>query len=294
MAISTINGVTAGNIAILNGLSYSLVSTYNGIVSSSAAPPTPSSASFVTSSLLAYWDPNDSGSRAVYPFSTAFSCSLNLAPNYTSSVFNTNGSGSFLLVNGAYFRDFTSGSVSLTTYYFDGVNDYAALRPIGNPAWAGDPNVVTNLKTFSIEMWLRSSGSWINGGNFYSAAGNSGNRTRANDTAGVIWYYAPNVNSGVTGGTLATNVWNHFVVTMADLNATNDRMKGYVNGVEVFSDTTGNYNPNYNFSEWLVATFFGGSEFQRMYTGEIRRYQKELTLAEVQQNYSSSKARYGR
>lgn len=293
MSISSINGVPAANISTLNGISYSLVSTFNGVVSSSAAPPAPASASFVTSSLLAYWDPNDSGSRAVYPFDSAYSCSLNLAPNYTSSVFNTNGSGSFLL-GGAIFTNFTSGSVNLTTYYFDGVNDAAYLRPIANPAWTGDPNVVTNLKTFSIEMWLRSSGSWVTAGNFYSAAGNSGNRTRANDAAGVVWYYAPNVNSGVTGGTLATNVWNHFVVTMADLNVTNDRMKGYINGVEVFSDTTGNYNPNYNFSEWIVGSFFGASEFQRMYVGEIRRYQKELTGAEVLTNFSSSAARYGR
>lgn len=293
MSIATINGVTAGNIATLNGISYSLVSTFNGVVSSSAAPPPTPTGSFVTSSLLAYWDPNDSGSRAVYPFDAAYSCSLNLAPNYTSSVFNTNGSGSFLL-GGATFTNFTSGSVNLTTYYFDGVNDAAYLRPIGNPAWTGDPNVVTNLKTFSIEMWLRSSGSWVFQGNFWSAAGNSGCRTRANDTAGVIWYYAPNVNAGVTGGTLATNVWNHFVVTMADLGATNDRMKGYVNGTEVFSDLTGNYAPNYNFSEWIVGSFFGSNEFQRMYVGEIRRYQKELTGAEVLTNFSSSAARYGR
>jgi len=291
MAISSLNNVPVANILTLNGTSFSVIEDWGG----APIPPTPPpSVTFVTQSLLAYWDPNDAGSRAVYPFNTAFSCSLNLAPNYTSSVFNTNGSGSFQLVNGAYFRNFTSGSVNLTTYYFDGVNDYAVLRPIGNPAWAGDPNIVTNLKTFTIEMWLRSSGSWVGSGNFYSAAGNSGNRTRANDTAGVVWYYAPNVVSGGTGGTLTTNVWNHFVVTMADLGATNDRLRGYINGTQVFSDTTGNYNPNYNFSEWLVGTFFGNNEFQRMYVGEIRRYQKELTGAEVLTNFSSSATRYGR
>jgi len=293
MAISTINGVTAGNIAILNGLSYSLVSTYNGIVSSSAPPPPAPSASFVTSSLLAYWDPNDSGSRGLYPFQAGISCSFNLAPNYTSSVYNTNGSGS-LYLSGPVFRNFTSGSVNITTYYFDGVNDAAALRPIANPAWPGDPNVVTNLKTFTYEMWLRSSGSWINGGNWFSAAGNSGIRTRANDTAGVVWHYAPNVTTGGTGGTLTTNIWNHFVVTMADINASNDRLTTYINGTQVFQDTTGNYAPNYNFSEFMLGTFFFSSEFQRMYVGEVRRYQKELTLAEVQQNFSSSAARYGR
>jgi len=294
MAISTINGVTAGNIAILNGVSYSLVSTYNGVASSSAAPPPTPTGSFVTSSLLTYWDPNDSGSRTVYPFDSAYSCSRDLARNYTSSWYNDNNSGS-LLLGGAIFTNFTSGSVNLTTYYFDGVNDAAYLRPIASPAWAGDPNVINTLTTLSYEMWLRSSGSWISSGNWISAPGNGGVRVRANDTAGVIWTYVPNVALATTpGGTLATNVWNHLVITLQNVDATNDRLTGYVNGVQVFQDTTGNYVPNYNFAEFMLGTFFGSSEFQRMYVGEVRRYQKELTGAEVLTNFSSSAARYGR
>ena len=96
------------------------------------------------------------------------------------------------------------------------------------------------------------------------------------------------------GGTISTNVWRHVVITMQDIDATNDRFRGYVDGVQVFQDTSGNYNPSYNFSEFMLGTFFFSSEFQRMYIGEVRRYNKELTLAEVQQNFSSSAARYGR
>lgn len=291
MSIATINGIPAGNIATLNGISYSLVSTYNGIVSSSAAPPTPASASFVTTSLMDYWDPANTGSRFVI---SGVSASRNLSSNYTSSVYATNGSSSLGLA-GAIFTTFTSGSVTTDVYYFDGVNDYAQITPINAPASeSGNPRVVTNLKVFTLEMWLRSSGSWINGGNWVSMAGNSGTRTRANDTAGVVWHYAPNVTTGGTGGTLTTNIWNHFVVTMADINASNDRLTTYINGTQVFQDTTGNYAPNYNFSQIMYGSFFGSNEFQRMYVGEVRRYNIELTAAEVLQNFSSSAARYGR
>jgi hypothetical protein len=294
MPIATINGVTAGNISLLNGISYTLVSTYNGVVSSSAPAPPPATSSFVTSSLLAYWDPNDSGSRGLYPFEAGISCSFNLAHNYTSSVHTQNGSGS-LYLGGTIFRNFTSGSVNITTYYFDGVNDFAALRPIANPAWTGDPNVVNTLTTLSYEIWLRSSGSWISSGNWISAAGNQGVRVRANDTSGQIWVYVPNVATAVTpGGTVSTNVWNHLVITLQNVNATNDRLTGYVNGTQVFQDTTGNYVPNYALAEFMLGTFFFSSEFQRMYVGEVRRYNKELTSAEVLTNFSSSAARYGR
>jgi hypothetical protein len=198
-------------------------------------------------------------------------------------------------VNGAYFRNFTSGSINLTTIYFDGVNDAAALRPIGNPSWAGNPNVINSLKTFSYEGWFHSSGSWVSSGNWISAPGNGGMRIRANNTSGQIWTYTPQMALAVTpGGTIGTGAWRHVVITMQDINTSNDRLTGYVDGVQVFQDTTGNYVPNYNFAEFMLGTFFFSSEFQRMYVGEFRRYQKELTAAEVLQNFSSSAARYGR
>jgi hypothetical protein len=294
MSISSINGVPTSSLSFWIGVSFPTLRGWNGdIVTPTPVPPTPS-VMFVTSSLLAYWDPNDAGSRGLYPFEAGVSCSFNLAHNYTSSVHTQNGSGS-LYLGGTIFRNFTSGSVNLTTYYFDGVNDFAALRPIANPAWSGDPNVINTLTTLSYEMWLRSSGSWIQNGNWISAAGNGGVRVRANNTSGQIWVYVPNVATAVTpGGTLSTNVWNHLVITLQNVNGTNDRLTGYVNGIQVFQDTTGNYVPNYPLAEFMLGTFFFSSEFQRMYVGEVRRYNKELTSTEVLQNFSSSAARYGR
>ena len=267
---------------------------YNIIASSYEVPiiPTPPlvTSSFITTSLMDYWDPANISSRVVI---SGQSRSLNLSSNYTSSVYATNGSSSLGLV-GPIFTTFTSGSISTDVYYFDGINDYAQITPINSPvSESGNPRVVTNLKNYTLEMWLRNSGSWVANGNWVSMAGNTGTRTRANDASGTRWFYAPAVTAGGTGGTMVTGSWNHFVITMADLNATNDRMTAYVNGVQVFQDLFGNYNPNYNFAQVMYGSFFGSSEFQRMYVGEIRRYNRELTSAEVITNYSGSKARYG-
>ncbi len=266
---------------------------YNIIASSYEVPiiPTPPlvTSSFVTTSLMDYWDPANISSRVVI---SGQSRSLNLSSNYTSSVFATSGSSS-LGLSGPIFTTFTSGSVSTDVYYFDGVNDFAQITPITNPVEAGNPRNVTNLLNYTLEMWVRSSGSWVANGNWVSMAGNTGTRTRANDSSGTRWFYAPSVTAGGTGGTMAQNVWNHYVITMANLG-TNDRMTAYVNGVQVFLDTTGNYAPNYNFAQIMYGSFFGSSEFQRMYVGEIRRYFIELTSAQVLTNFSSSAARYGR
>ena len=148
-------------------------------------------------------------------------------------------------------------------------------------------------------MWVRSNGNWVSGGNFYSWSGNGGNRIRPNNTAGTSLFMAYYANGMVSfggagsAGTAARDVWHQFVVTMTDLGA-NDRLRGYINGTLVFQDLTGNYAPNYNFAQIMFGSFFGNSEFQRMYVGEIRRYNRELTAAEILTNWSSSAAYYGR
>lgn len=288
MSISSINGVPTSSLSFWIGVSFPTLGGWNGDIILPPPPP-PVTSSFVTTSLMDYWDPAVISSRTVV---SGQSRSLNLSTNYTSSVYASNGSSSLGLA-GPIFTTFTSGSVSTDVYYFDGVNDYAQIAPINAAASeSGNPRVVTNLLNYTLEMWVRSSGSWVGSGNWVSMAGNSGTRARANDSSGTRWFYAPSVTTGGTGGTMAQNVWNHFVITMANLGA-NDRMTAYVNGVQVFLDTTGNYVPNYNFSQVMYGSFFGSSEFQRMYVGEIRRYNRELTSAEVITNYSGSKARYG-
>jgi hypothetical protein len=291
MSIRSINGIPINNISQLGETSYNAVDSFNG------SP----SAVFVRSNLIAFWDPSIVSSRGtILSGSTELSCSFNLTHHYTSSVWTTSPSGNFALFNGAYFRNFTTQSIVDTdTYYFDGVNDYGRLWTVANPAQSGNPSNINTLVNFTVEMWLRSDGNWVANGNWWSARANNGSRTRANDLTGQLYFLNPNMNAGQTlATTLPRNVWNHYVITMANVNATNDRLTAYINGSQVFQDTTGNYVPGNTLADFIVAA--GGtsatlfSEFQRMYVGIIRRYNTELTSTQVSQNYNAERARYGR
>ncbi len=298
MSIATINGVTAGNISLLNGISYTLVSTYNGVVSSSTPAPPPATASFVTGGLVAYWDPTNSGSRTTKLIGgISYSCSLDLTNLYTAS--NPIVTRSFFLFSGATFTTFNSGGVNQTVYYVDGAGgDHLMSRnDVTGPLTASnsDPMKISTMLNFTNEFWFRSSGSYITDGALYSAVYNQGSRTRTSDTTGTHWAYAPNVIAGGNlGGTFATNTWHHYVVTMANLDATNDRLRIYKDGVQVGVDTTGNYAPTDTSALYLMGSWNGGGELQRMFVGEVRRYDRELTAAEVLTNYSASKAKYGK
>jgi hypothetical protein len=298
MSISSINGVPTSSLSFWIGVSFPTLGGWNGDIVTPPTPP-PVTASFITKNLMDYWNPLDAASSTTISIGgTIRSQSLNLSANYTSSLFASNGSSSLVYAGPVYTSVVTNG-VTTPCYYYDGSNDYSQIYPITNPPETGNPRVTTNCKIFTVEMWVRSNGDWINGGNFYSWSGNSGNRIRPNNNTGnspFMGYYANGmVSFGAAGsaGTAARNVWHQFVVTMTDLGA-NDRLRGYINGVQVFQDLTGNYAPNYNFAQIMFGSFFGSSEFQRMYVGEIRRYNRELTAAEILTNWSSSAAYYGR
>lgn len=88
------------------------------------------------------------------------------------------------------------------------------------------------------------------------------------------------------------DTWHHMVVTMEDLGA-NDRLTVYRNTVVAGQDTTGNYNPTANLNHFFLGTYQGSGEYQRMYTGLVRRYNRVLTAAEIAQNFNAEKARFG-
>lgn len=282
-----VNGTLTDNIIRINGVPIDNIYKFNGIELSIIPPPT---ASFVTSSLIAYWDPDVASSRGPLTLSTGVvvSASFDLTYLYTAS--NAAYTRSLTLRNGADFIDFTSGGLNTKVVYLDGVNDYAvATSSIAN---TGDPFRINELLNYTTEIWVRSSGSWINSGNWWSAAFNTGTRIRANNTTGSVWYYAQGIAESVTGGSISINTWNHVVLTMANVGA-NDRMTLYVNGTQSHQDTVGNYTPSQASGHFYVGGRQENAELQRMYYGIIRRYNKELTLAEIQQNFDAEKSRYG-
>jgi len=298
MSIATINGVTAGNVSLLNGISYTLVSTYNGVVSSSTPAPPPATASFVTGGLVAYWDPTNSGSRTTGVIGgLTYSRSLDLTNLYTAS--NPIVTRSLYLFSGATFTTFNSGGVNQTVFYVDGAGgDYlSSYNDVRGQLTASnsDPMKVSTMLNFTNEFWFRSSGSYLPDGALYSAIYNQGSRTRMSDAGGTHWGYAPNlVNAANIGGTFATNTWHHYAITIANIDASNDRYRVYKDGVQVGIDTTGNYAPTDISAGYLMGSWNGSTELQRMFVGEVRRYDRELTAAEVLTNYSASKAKYGK
>lgn len=231
------------------------------------------SVAFVTTNLQTYWDANTQGNP--WP---------DLHQTYNSTLYSYN----LGLANGAAFT--TIGGVN--ALYFDGVNDVAGvgIRPI-DPA---DPMYTATLLDYTVELWIRSNGAWLTGGQIWAQAYNQGSRMRWSGSAMVI--YAPNIDTFATsyGGTAVwtTNTWHHLTVTMENLGA-NDRIRVYRNGVQVGQDTTGNYAPTLAAMDFYLATWNGSSELQRLYVGLGRRYNRGLTAAEVLQNFNAEKSRFG-
>jgi hypothetical protein len=238
-----------------------------------AIHPAPVSAAFVTSNLIGYWDALPVNQGSPWP---------DLSPTYN----NTGQTHNLNLANGAAFS--TLGGVDCL--YLDGVNDRATYT---NASYgASDTFYISTLLAFTHEYWIRSNGAWINDGNIYSAAFNSGSRSRF-DSSGNLWFY--NVGSlfgGNLGGSWATNTWHHLCVTMESLGA-NDRFTVYKNGVQVGQDTTGNYAPTFAGPNFYLGTQDGSREFARIGYGLGRRYNRALTSTEVSQNFNAEKARFG-
>lgn len=288
MSISSINGITTSGISTLNDTSYSTIRTFNGASTL---------LNIVTDSLFAFWDPTTEGSIGTFVYSgTTYSGAADLSYLYTAS--DSAVTRSLGVFSGAVFTTFSSGSLTQRVMYVDGAGgDYLGGFHLTRgylTASATDPAKVNTLLNFTNEFWIRSSGSWLNDGALYSAVYNQGSRTRFNSSGGH-WAYAPNVIAGGSlGGTFATNTWHHYCVTMANVDATNDRLTIYKDGVQVGQDTTGNYAPTHVQAEFFIGSWNSVSELQRMYVGEVRRYNRELTATEVLQNYNASKHRYGK
>jgi len=290
MSIRLINGVPVDKITAINGISYSAIGTFNRVSTL---------LNIVTSNLFAFWDPTTEGSIGTFVLSgsgTIYSGAFDISYKYTAS--NSAVTRSLGVFQGAVFTTFNSGSLTQRVMYVDGVGgDYLGGIHLTRgylTASATDPAKVNTLLDFTNEFWIRSSGSWLSDGALYSAVYNQGSRTRFN-SSGDHWAYAPNVTAGGNlGGTWATNTWHHYCVTMANVNVTNDRLTIYKDGVQVGQDTTGNYAPTNVQAEFFIGSWNSATELQRMYVGEVRRYNKELTAAEVLQNYNASKYRYGK
>lgn len=95
--------------------------------------------------------------------------------------------------------------------------------------------------------------------------------------------------SWIRAGNYQANVWYHIVGTYNKDGGTNN-VKLYVNGVVIGQMTgTGAITTN---SDNLLIGYIGSSSWFKGLVGEVRIYNRALSLAEIQHNYNTTKWRY--
>ena len=96
-------------------------------------------------------------------------------------------------------------------------------------------------------------------------------------------------------GPLPNNTWSHFVITKT--GATEVTMKGYLNGVEVWTANDSAFAAiehyhNFSGAEIGCRTRLAGSDFWDGRMGDTRLYRRALTASAVFQNYNATRYKY--
>jgi len=186
------------------------------------------------------------------------------------------------LVNGPTFDSANGGSID-----FDGTNDYGSVT--GN-----DLNFINNV---TLEVWAK-----------YTTVSNtvlvekSSNNTHyqlqvfasSQGTVGVageiVFMLQPNSSNWVVTGEVTNDgTWHHYVGTY---NRSTTTAKVYVNGVLKNTNSAIVSGPSSNSQALLLGSRSGSSGFG----GNISRtsiYNRDVTAAEVLQNYNATKGRFG-
>ena len=307
--IDKISDVSLSNISNASGITKANIANYSGIV----MPAT--SGAFTTDKLLIWYDASLESVGAT-TFTNRVDSSLSGAivqtghdagrPNNTSgsqnaSVTPINGTQAMYLdgVNDgfwkrAYFTPFAGSGGSHGTSTFGVAPQSMVSSPSTNS---------TDSTGFTMEVWYRTNGNFLNSGNLWSYYHNGGIRTRYN-SSGTKWYYMNGAGVMSSGwGTYNTNTWYHDVTTLGGPNADGSSsnrhtLKLYVNGSLVQSLTNRSWKP----STWVRdLILWGGSRSRsggvdedfRGYYGIVRFYHKALSSTEITANYNAEKARYG-
>lgn len=190
------------------------------------------------------------------------------------------GNGSNVTLTSTSYNAANGGSIE-----FNGTSSYANFA-----ANIGSTNVVT------VEMWVKTNslnlpnGSMYFGFNYYDVwteNGNIGYNTSAGDQYGIS--YARANTLGIEGA------WKHFVFVMNAGAKTNNKI--YVNGVsETMAQQQGAFgtaNANFNSGAGRISGWRGDASWKmNMNVASFKVYNRELTQAEITNNFNSTKQRF--
>jgi hypothetical protein len=304
--ISKINNIAIANVAKVNNIAKASLSKVSGMTVPAAGP------TFTTDKLLIWYD-------AALESSGSTTLSNRVDGTLTGAIVQ-DGHGAGRVGNAS-----VQSIDSTQAMYLDGVNDcfykrsyFSALDGSGegnngtstfgvlnnDSSQTSDPSTQSLKNTgFTIEVWYRTNGSFLNNGNLWSFYSNNGIRTRFS-SGGVRWFYTQSAGVMSSGwGTYSQDVWYHDVTTVgapgADGSSSgNHTIKLYVNGSLVQGLTSKNLTPSTYFRDFML---FGGSRISgsnvfedfRGYYAIVRVYHKALSSTEVTANYNAEKSRYG-
>ena len=189
--------------------------------------------------------------------------------------YNTSGG---TLTNGPTFSSTNGGSI-----VFDGVNDWVTLPTTSIVAF-GTGSFTTNVwySLSSTSAPLPYSCIWDMGGSNTAFGGVYANRFSNN----TLLYFANGVRLQPSV-TQATNTW-YYVTLVCSGGTTVDI---YLNGNLLQSNS---YNYNFTSQNWMIGT--NQSAYVEVMNGKIpifSVYNRALSISEIQQNYNSTKSRFG-
>jgi len=191
-----------------------------------------------------------------------------------------NNSGS--LTNGPTFNSANGGSI-----VFDGVDDYC-VNSLSN-GFTAAMTIITIAKS--------TNSTWNNFGGLGSARYNNGYIIHNNQNTTTVTMYLINSSANFTSvGTITPNNIRNFNVYVLTTNGSNSH-KTYLNGVLVVSSgaaitrtNTGSPQSNYLSSDTDPSY---PNRYTALSIASHLIYNRELSAAEILQNYNATKARFG-
>jgi hypothetical protein len=200
-------------------------------------------------------------------------------------------------------RNARTGGVSAATYdgrtctapkYYRDFGGYVEFNGTSDCYYTDDIGKTIDGK-FSVEAWYRATGTLTSVGASILAQNSAGNigivlggATSAGTTDIRVGFYNGTWRHSATGHTPVIGNWYHYVGTYDGAN-----FKLYVNGVLI--DTTpyvGSLTGTVNNTGYFIGRRWDGNSYLKGSIAALRVYDQPMSLAQVQQNFNATKARF--